>query len=126
MRIEEKERIVKALRERLDEHNENGKAIQDEIASTCDRFAKEAEELEGNLNRVLEQEFAKETSRLQSALSDLTRQNLRSCPERKGRAFLRYGSAASKKSIGARTAFVSKQEAKLTSSLAITPARKRP
>ena len=70
---EEKERIAKALRERLDEHDENRKIIQDEIASTCDRFAKEAEELEGKLSRELEQEFAKETNRLQSTLSDLTK-----------------------------------------------------
>ena len=63
--------VVKALRERLEEHNESRKAVQKELASTCNRLRSQVSDLEGKLSKELEEGFAKEKNRLENALEEI-------------------------------------------------------
>ena len=59
MAEEQKEEVVKALRERLDEHNENRKVTQKEAADGCDTLVKGVRDLEAGLLKKIEEGFAK-------------------------------------------------------------------
>ena len=71
MTEEQKEMIARALRERLEEHNENRKTAQKEAADGYDALIKKIGDLEAELSKKIEKDFAKESDRLQSALDDL-------------------------------------------------------
>ena len=64
------EEIENALRERLEEHNDSRKAVQEKIHCICSELRRQADELEERFNADLEIKFATEDARLQSALND--------------------------------------------------------
>ena len=68
---EEAERVVKALNEHLDSHDESRKEVQDKLHSMCEEWKKEIDDLEDKINSELEAKFKEEDSRLQTALNDL-------------------------------------------------------
>ena len=68
---EEREKVTKALMERLESHDENRVTVQDELHGLCDRIKKQIEEMEDKINSELEEKFAKEDNRLQTALNSI-------------------------------------------------------
>ena len=70
---EECEVAVAALCERLERHDENRRTVQEELHEVCNELRKHVDEMEERVSRRLEEEFTKEDSRLQSALSELRR-----------------------------------------------------
>ena len=108
--MEEKEEIVaaaaiaNALRERLDQHNENRRIAQEDLESACDRFRKQADETEEGTSRELEEKLDKESSRLQGVLDDLY-QN-RDCPEKIQEAIQKAGTVLATKWL----CFIKKEE----------------
>ena len=81
--------IMKALYERLDEHNESRAKVREDLEQMCDKLKKQANEVEEETRRKLEEEFDKESSRLQEALDNIF-QN-RDCPERLQEAIKKAG-----------------------------------
>ena len=71
--------VAKALRERLDQHNESRKVVQEDLELACDRLRKQVNETEERIGRELEEEIAKESSRLQDALDAIYKN--RDCSE---------------------------------------------
>ena len=69
--------MVKGLRERLDEHDENRKSVQGNIEATCKELSEQAKTLEEWLREGLEGAFAKEVGRVQGALSNISQSK---CP----------------------------------------------
>ena len=67
----ETERIVNALEDRLERHDNNRKEVQEKLCSICEKWRKEIDELEVRVNNELEAKFKEEDSRLQTALNDL-------------------------------------------------------
>ena len=61
-------RGVKALREHLDSHNNNRKEVQRELHEACEKWRKEADELERKTSHDIEVAFSKEKDCLQKAL----------------------------------------------------------
>lgn len=68
---DEQRTIIKLLNERLDEHNENRKAVQEEVHRICNEIRMKLNEMEEKINNELERQFTKEDDRLQSTLSEL-------------------------------------------------------
>ena len=66
----EVEEIKNAFSERLEEHNNSRRAVQEEIHCICDELRRQANELEDSFNADLEAKFTSEDTRLQSALND--------------------------------------------------------
>ena len=87
--------IANALRECLDQHNENRRIAQEDIELVCDRLRKQVDETEEGTSRELEEKFDKESSRLQEALDDLY-QN-RDCHERLQEAIQKAGTVLTTK-----------------------------
>ena len=69
--MNEAERIIEALCQRLEMHNENRKGIQDEVSAVCSRLRKQINDLEVRINAELEGNFSEEDNRLQQVLNDL-------------------------------------------------------
>ena len=70
---EECEVAVAALCERLDRHDNSRRAVQEKLHDVCNELRRHVDEMEERVNKRLEEEFTKEDSRLQSALSELRR-----------------------------------------------------
>ena len=68
---EEVERVVKALRECLDSHDNNRKEVQEKLHSMCEVWRKEIDDLEDKINSKLEAKFKEEDSHFQAALNSL-------------------------------------------------------
>ena len=69
--LEEINGVEKALKERLESHDENRKAVQERLHSTCEKWRKQIDELEDKVNSELEAAYKNEDGRLQAALSSL-------------------------------------------------------
>ena len=67
----DQEGIIDALGRRLEEHDENRRAVQEELHGFCDEIRKRADELEERVNVELGSLFKEEDDRLQKALNDL-------------------------------------------------------
>lgn len=63
--------IMHLLSERLEGHNENRKAVQEELRLICNRERERIDCMEETINRELEEKFGKEDYRLQTALNEL-------------------------------------------------------
>lgn len=63
--------IIIALRKRLEEHNDNRIAIQEELHSVCSQLKKEIDDMEVQINNKLQIAFESEDNRLQKSLSDI-------------------------------------------------------
>ena len=68
---DELNRVAKALRERLDKHNEGRKEVQDKLHKTCEEYRKRVTDIEIKTSEDLEKQFTEEDNRIQSILSDL-------------------------------------------------------
>lgn len=75
MDAEEKEggfaHVMNLLSERLEGHNENRKAVQEELRLICNRERERIDCMEETINRELEEKFGREDCRLQAALNEL-------------------------------------------------------
>ena len=69
--MKEAERVVEALNERLDSHNESRKEIQDKLHEMCEGWKKQIDSLEDKINSDLSKAFTEEDRRLQAALNNL-------------------------------------------------------
>lgn len=70
------EEVVKILVERLEKHDENRKAVQSKLHEILNDMRSQIDELEGRINKELEDKFTTEDNRLQSILNSLrTNQN---------------------------------------------------
>ena len=68
---EERVKVEKILNERLEAHNDSGKAAQEKLQEICDGLRAQIKGLEGKVGGELEKKFTAEDSRLQSAYEDL-------------------------------------------------------
>lgn len=68
---EEQGTLLQLLSERLEEHNENRKAVQEKLHAFCDEVRLRVGEMEERINSELEEKFVKEDDRLQTALNEL-------------------------------------------------------
>ena len=68
---EEREKIERALSERLEAHNKSRKAAQDRLGEVCKELETNVNELENRISSELEEKSTAESNRLQSALDDL-------------------------------------------------------
>ena len=64
---EEREKVSKALNERLEVHDDNRKAAQDKLHEACEELRAQIEGLEGKVGGKLEEKFNSEDNRLQAA-----------------------------------------------------------
>ena len=64
----EVEGVVKALRGRLEEHDNNRKEVQEKLHETCEVWMKEIDDLEEKANNKVEEGYAKESEDLQKVL----------------------------------------------------------
>ena len=68
---DEWEVVVKALEERLEEHDESRKAVQAELSEFCDGLRRWVNEVERKINSELSVKFEEEDGRLQCALNSV-------------------------------------------------------
>ena len=68
---EEVESVVKALKERLDSHDNSRKEVQSKLHSMCEEWKKQIDSLEGKINNELGKKFREEDNRFQVALHNL-------------------------------------------------------
>ena len=71
----EVERVTKALRERLESHDENRKAIQEKLHRMCEKWRKEIDEQEKKVNCEIEERHSTKIEDIQKALEDTTGAN---------------------------------------------------
>lgn len=69
--MEQNERIIDALSERLEKHDTNRKEVQDKLREICDGLRAQIDELEEKINSELEEKFRDEDTNIQSALNEL-------------------------------------------------------
>ncbi len=69
--MEKSERVVAALSERLEAHDNSRRTVQESLHNACNELRKFIDEMEEGVNRRLEEEFTKEDNRLQSTLNEL-------------------------------------------------------
>ena len=69
--MEKSERVVAALSERLEMHDNSRRTVQESLHNACNELRKFIDEMEEGVNRRLEEEFTKEDNRLQSTLNEL-------------------------------------------------------
>ena len=62
------ESVVKALRDRLEEHDNNRKEVQERLCEKCEKWRKEIDNLEEKANNEVEEGYAKESEELLKAL----------------------------------------------------------
>lgn len=67
----EKEDIVRALNERLEEHDENRKAVQSSLMEICNERRRQIDGVESGVAKELEEKFAEESRRLETVLNEL-------------------------------------------------------
>ena len=65
------ERIIDALNERLEEHDNSRKKVQEMLHGICDKMRKEIDEMEEKVLEELEVKFTDEDTSLQSTLNEL-------------------------------------------------------
>lgn len=65
------EKVITTLNERLEQHNSNRDVVCGLIHNVCEGLRKQIDEMEESISKKLEEEFAKETARLQGALDEL-------------------------------------------------------
>ena len=70
---EEAARIADKLSERIEEHDENRRRVQDDLYEACNRLKKQLEELEGRVNGSLEEKYVKEDAQMQEVFSELSK-----------------------------------------------------
>ena len=69
--LDNREKVERALSERLEEHDKSRKAAQEKLGKICRGLEASIDGLENRLNGELEEKSTAENSRLQSALADL-------------------------------------------------------
>lgn len=69
--IEEQEKIINALTERLSEHDENRRTLQERVLLIAQNLREQIQSFEDGTNELLEEKFTKEDERLQNALSEI-------------------------------------------------------
>lgn len=69
--IKEQEEILKTLEERLTEHDDNRKAIQERVDEICNELRNKIDKFEEETNNLLREKFTKEDERLQNALTEI-------------------------------------------------------
>ena len=53
--------LISDLRERLDQHNESRRTVQEKLALICNELGKQADELEDKVNEEMEKRFTEES-----------------------------------------------------------------
>ena len=71
IRKEEQEKILKALDERVCEHDDSRRVVQEKVCEICGNLRKHVDELEERVNKELEVKFVAEDERLQEAFNAL-------------------------------------------------------
>ena len=66
----ENEKIIDALNERLEEHDNSRKKVQEMLHGICDKMRKQIDEMEEKVLGDLEEKFTNEDTRLQDALNE--------------------------------------------------------
>ena len=69
--VKEVQRVSKALRERLDTHDNNRKEVQERFHNICNEWRRQIDMLEDCISSELETKFKEEDNHLQSTLSEL-------------------------------------------------------
>lgn len=69
--IEEQEKIINALTDRLSEHDDNRRTLQERAERICQNLREQIQTFEDVTNELLGEKFSKEDERLQNALSEI-------------------------------------------------------
>lgn len=69
--LEECQKVIAALGERIEKHDSNRREVQESLHGICDGLRRQIDEMERRVGLQLEEEYTKEDARLQAALGDL-------------------------------------------------------
>ena len=74
--ISDKEEVINALRDRLENHNENRKSVQERFIEICNNMRKRIDSMEEKFNSELQSKFTSEDERLQYAIHLISKAGL--------------------------------------------------